>query len=88
MVWEFMTAPENHPVWDSSQLGTTQLTDGPVAVGTRWKGTTRILGKKFGWTTEFTEVAEQQSSVSTTVENTKPAFTMGVTSAEVSGGPG
>ena len=82
VVWEFMMDPENHPVWDSGQQGTTQLTDGPTGVGTRWRGTNRVLGKKVPWTSEFTEFEPGRRSVSTS-RDTQPAFTITITATEV-----
>ena len=82
VVWEFMLNPDNHQVWNSGQQGTTELTEGPTGVGTRWQGTNKLLGKKVPWTTEFTEFQQGRRSVSTSVD-TEPAFTISVTSAAV-----
>jgi uncharacterized protein YndB with AHSA1/START domain len=78
-VWDFISDPTNHSVWDAAQLGTVQLTDGPVGVGTRWQGATRVLGKRFEWTFEFTEYEPYRRRVTTSVAGTRPSFTTCIT---------
>jgi uncharacterized membrane protein len=53
-VWHYVTNAENLPVWVPVLHGVTQITDGPVRVGTRWQGTMRFLGIGFPWLVEFT----------------------------------
>lgn len=61
-VYDFLTKAENLPVWDSSILEAEQVEPGPVVAGTRFRGTSKILGRRFEWTTEVTE-AEPPSTL-------------------------
>ncbi|AQA25222.1 polyketide cyclase / dehydrase and lipid transport family protein [Rhodococcus sp. MTM3W5.2] len=54
-VWDFLADPANWPSWESSMLEMEQVTDGPLGLGTRWRGVTRVLGKQIDWVAEFTE---------------------------------
>ena len=54
-VWEFLTATENIPAFESQISHLEQVTEGAVGVGTRWKGATTVLGRKFDWVTEVVE---------------------------------
>jgi hypothetical protein len=53
-VWHYVTNAENLPVWVPVLHGVTQITDGPVRVGTRWQGTMRFLGTGFTGLVEVT----------------------------------
>ncbi len=55
-VFDYVCRAENLPVWDSSIMETEQLDPGPIRVGTRWRGASKILGRRFEWTTEVTEL--------------------------------
>ncbi|MCJ0904700.1 SRPBCC family protein [Rhodococcus sp. ARC_M6] len=55
-VWGYLTNADNWPNWENSMVECRQTTDGPLGVGTQWRGVTRILGKRIDWTSEFTEV--------------------------------
>ena len=46
-VWGYITDAGNLSVWEPAVVEATQITDGPVAVGTQWRGTFRLLG--IGW---------------------------------------
>jgi uncharacterized membrane protein len=61
--------PENHSISDPSQHGSTQITEGPIGVGTRWRGSSRILGKRVDWTTEVTEYEPNKRVVFKSVED-------------------
>jgi carbon monoxide dehydrogenase subunit G len=54
-VFDFLIKASNIPVWDSSVVQAEQIGDGPVEVGTRFKGTSKIMGRRFDWVTENTE---------------------------------
>jgi hypothetical protein len=47
-----LSRPKTSPIWDSSVIRAEQVGDGPVGPGTRARGTSKILGKQFDWTTE------------------------------------
>ena len=55
-VYAYLNRAENLPVWDSSILEAEQLDEGPMQVGTRWRGISKILGHRFEWITEVTEL--------------------------------
>jgi hypothetical protein len=50
-----------------------QITEGPVAVGTRWSGKSSLLGVKFSWIGEFTEVDVNRGTAFKSIES-KLAF--------------
>jgi uncharacterized membrane protein len=51
-VFDYLVHAENLPRWDSSMLECVQLDAAPVTVGTRYRGATKILGRRIEWTTE------------------------------------
>ena len=57
-VFNFVSKYENIPVWDSSVVHAETIGGGPVQLGTRGKGTSKVVGKKFDW---IAEVAEFES---------------------------
>lgn len=54
-VFDFLIESENLPVWDVSIVKAEQIGTGPVGLGTRNRGTSRIIGKHFDWITEATD---------------------------------
>lgn len=54
-VFDYLNKAENLPVWDSSVVEAEQVGTDLVGVGTRYRGTSKILGRRFDWTTEVTE---------------------------------
>lgn len=67
-VFDYVTTAQNLPVWDSSVMEAEQVDPGPVQVGTRWRGASKILGRRFEWTTEVTELQPPTQVVSRAVE--------------------
>jgi uncharacterized protein YndB with AHSA1/START domain len=67
-VFEFLVDSENLPVWDASIVKAEQIGDGPVGLGTRNRGTSKIMGKNFDWTTETTEFEAPTRFINTCVE--------------------
>jgi carbon monoxide dehydrogenase subunit G len=51
----FLIKPENIPVWDSSVLKAEQEGTDPIGMGTRTRGTSKIMGRRFDWTSEVVE---------------------------------
>ncbi|MDV7240686.1 MULTISPECIES: SRPBCC family protein [Rhodococcus] len=84
-VWNYLTVAENWPSWESSIVECEQLTDGDPGVGTRWRGATRILGKRFEWVSEFVEYQPAKAGVSKSVEG-QIGFTASTRLEEVDGG--
>ncbi|MDV8008861.1 MULTISPECIES: SRPBCC family protein [unclassified Rhodococcus (in: high G+C Gram-positive bacteria)] len=84
-VWEYIAVAENWPKWENSMVECTQITEGPMGVGSRWHGVSRILGKRLEWTSEFTEYDPPRSSKSTSVES-PVSFSQTMTCEEVGDG--
>ena len=55
-VFDFLMLAENLPRWDSSMLECAQIGDGAVTVGTRYRGASKILGRRIEWVTEVVEL--------------------------------
>ena len=55
VVFDFLVTARNLPRWDSSVLECAQVGGGAVAVGTRYRGASLVLGHRIGWTTQVTE---------------------------------
>jgi uncharacterized membrane protein len=54
-VFDYIDDPRNLPTYDSTILHAEIEGDGPVQVGSRFKGTSKILGRTFDWVVEVTE---------------------------------
>jgi uncharacterized membrane protein len=66
-VLEFLVRAENLPRWDASILECVQLDAAPVTVGTRYQGTSKILGRRIEWTTEVTDFVPGERSASKSI---------------------
>ncbi len=55
VVFDYLSKADNLPEWDSSVVQAEQLGTNPVGVGTRSRGTSKVLGRRFEWTTEVIE---------------------------------
>ena len=67
-VFDFLALAEYLPRWDSSVLECVQVGSGPVTVGTRYRGASRIVGRRIEWTTEVTEFVPGMRMTSRSVE--------------------
>jgi len=67
-VFDFMVESENLAVWDSSVVKAEKVGTGPVGLGTRTRGTSKIMGKHLDWATEATEFAPPTRITYTSVE--------------------
>jgi uncharacterized membrane protein len=67
-VFDFLALAEYLPRWDSSVLECVQVGSGPVTVGTRYRGASRIVGRRIEWTTEVTEFVPGVRMTSRSVE--------------------
>ena len=56
VVFDFLLDPHNLAVWESSVVEASQTSDGPAAVGTRSEGANKVLGVRFEWVSEITEL--------------------------------
>ena len=84
-VFDYLIVVENLPVWDSSTVQAEQPDAGPVGVGTRWCGVSKILGRRFEWTTEVTDLQPPTRISSRAVEG-KLQFTVTNTLQPENGG--
>ena len=66
-VFDFLMLAENQPRWDSSMLECAQIGDGTVTVGTRYRGASKILGRRIEWVTEVVELVPGVRAVSRSV---------------------
>jgi uncharacterized membrane protein len=67
-VFDFLMHAGNLPRWDSSMLECVQVGSGAVTLGTRYRGASRILGRRIEWTTEVTEFVPAVRAASQSVE--------------------
>lgn len=67
-VLDYLVRAENLPRWDSSIVECVQLDAAPVTVGTRYRGASKILGRRIEWTTEVTEFVPGLRSESRSVD--------------------
>ncbi|MGB9377738.1 MAG: SRPBCC family protein [Mycobacteriales bacterium] len=68
VVFDFLVRAENLPVWDSSVVEAEQVGNDPITVGTRARGTSKVLGRRFDWTTEVTELEPEKRASYRAVE--------------------
>ncbi|MEP6697745.1 MAG: SRPBCC family protein [Pseudonocardiales bacterium] len=85
VVFDFCSKAENLPVWDSSVLEAEQVGTGPVGVGTRARGISKVLGHRFEWTTEVVEFDAPRRATFRAVEG-KLHFTVTNVMEPVDGG--
>lgn len=84
-VFDYLAKAENLPVWESSIVDAEQLGNDPVGVGTRWRGTSKILGRRFQWTAEITEFDRPVRQSSRSIEG-KLSFSVSNVLEPVEGG--
>src|SRR6185312_14997573 len=83
--WHYVTNAENLPVWVPVLHEVTQISDGPVGVGTRWQGTMRYLGIGFTGLVEFTQCEVNKATEFKAVES-KFGFSCTTTFEDVDAG--
>jgi carbon monoxide dehydrogenase subunit G len=84
-VFDFLSKFENIAVYDSSVTTSEQVGTGPVAEGTRGRGTSKVMGRRFDWTVEVVEFDPPRRMVSRSVEG-KLNFTVTFTLEPADGG--
>src|SRR3712207_4425188 len=67
-VFDFLSDPANLPRWDSSMVTVEQVEPGPLEVGTRWRGSSKVMGRRFEWTAATTHVQRPTLMVSRSLE--------------------
>lgn len=84
-VWEFATDPDNIVLTSSNLVEFTQITDGPIGEGTRFRGVTKVAGKKVEWTSEVTKHDRPSTFAQRSVESDIP-FSIEITYEDADGG--
>lgn len=54
-VFAYMTDARTWPHWESGLLQVEQTSEGPMSVGTTFRGANQALGRRMEWTSEVTE---------------------------------
>jgi uncharacterized protein YndB with AHSA1/START domain len=67
-VFDYLNRADNLAVWDSSIMEAKQVEAGPVRVGIHWRGVSKILGRRFEWTAQVTELQPPTRTSSRAVE--------------------
>ena len=84
-VFDFLSKFENIAVYDSSVTASEQVGGGPLGRGSRGRGTSKIMGRRFDWTVEVVEFEPPRRMVSRSVEG-KLNFTVSFTLEPADGG--
>jgi ligand-binding SRPBCC domain-containing protein len=84
-VWDYTICADHLAVWEPAVVEAEQITEGPLAVGTRWSGKSSLLGVKFSWIGEFTEVDVNKGTAFKSIDS-KVAFSNTSRFEEVEGG--
>ncbi|HME48085.1 SRPBCC family protein [Mycobacterium sp.] len=83
--WDYIISADRLAVWEPAVVEAEQITQGPVAVGTRWSGKSSLLGVKFSWVGEFTEVDVNKGTAFRSIES-KLVFSNATRFEEAEGG--
>ena len=67
-IWDYLIDLDNLPVYESQVTRVEQITDGDVGVGTRWRGSTKVLGRNLDWVTECTVFEPARTYTFKTIE--------------------
>jgi uncharacterized membrane protein len=67
-VFDYLVDGENLPAWDSSITACVRVGPGPIEVGTRYRGASKIMGRRVEWTTEVVDLVAGVRAVSRSVE--------------------
>lgn len=69
-VFDFLVDGRNLPAWDSSITECVRVGPGPIEVGTRFRGASKIMGRRIEWTTEVVELVAGVRAASRSVDGT------------------
>lgn len=69
VVFDFIKEPANNLLVSSNMETFEQATDGPVGVGTRYRGIVKVAGRKIEWTNEVTRYDEGKSMHTKSIES-------------------
>jgi len=67
-VFDFIANAENLPVWDATVIECVQVDSEPLGLGTRYRGASDIMGRRFDWTTEVIRFERPDATASRSVE--------------------
>lgn len=84
-VFTYMMEIKNWPQWHSGMLEAEQETEGPVGVGTKFRGLNQFLGRSMAWSSEVTEY-EPNSKVAQRLQSGPVLFDQSFTFEPVEGG--
>lgn len=60
-VFAYVTDVKTWPRWESGLLQAEQTSEGPINVGTTFRGTSQALGQRMEWTSEVTDYTPSKS---------------------------
>lgn len=60
-VFAYVTDVKTWPRWESGLLQAEQTSEGPINVGTTFRGTNQALGQRMEWTSEVTDYTPSKS---------------------------
>ena len=60
-VFAYVTDVKTWPRWESGLLQAEQISEGPINVGTTFRGTNQALGQRMEWTSEVTDYTPSKS---------------------------
>ena len=69
-VFDYLVDGKNLPAWDSSITECVRVGPGPIEVGTRYRGASKILGRRIEWTTEVVDLVDGVRAASRSVDGT------------------
>jgi uncharacterized membrane protein len=67
-VFDYLVDGENLPAWDASITECVRVGPGPIEVGVRYRGASKIMGRRVEWTTEVVDFEAGVRAVSRSVE--------------------
>jgi uncharacterized membrane protein len=67
-VFDYLVDGENLPAWDASIVECRRIGPGPIEVGTRYRGASKIMGRRIEWTTEVIDLVAGVRAVSRAVD--------------------
>ncbi len=67
-VWAFLANPDNLTVYESQVTEVEQITDGDVGLGSRFRGATKVLGRRLTWTSEIVRFEPFTTYASKTID--------------------
>jgi uncharacterized membrane protein len=68
VVFDYLVDGQNLPAWDASITECVRIGPGPIEVGTRYRGASKIMGRRIEWTTEVIDLVPGVRAASRSVE--------------------